>query len=122
VSDWHSSAPKPIFKMSTTIIPPIRYQDAEYQNAHNDLYLGIPIKAPEQILPSGVSGIDFQQAIEAFVKTLGKDSVFTGEALRDYVDPYEIPQPGVQRKIPSAAVTYMILATWESILSCSCDT
>ncbi|TKA72391.1 hypothetical protein B0A55_05866 [Friedmanniomyces simplex] len=87
-----------------TVLPPIRYQDAEYQNAHNDLYLGIPIDAPEHILPPGVSQEDFDRALDEFVSILGDDSVFTGEALRDYVDPYEIPLPNVDRKIPSGAV------------------
>ena len=80
------------------------YQDAEYQNAHNDLYLGISIDAPPKVLPPGVSQETFDQAIDDFLSILGQDSVFTGEALRDYVDPYEITLPNVERKIPSAAV------------------
>ena len=85
-------------------MPPIRYQDAEYQNAHNDLYLGISIDAPPKVLPPGVDQETFDQAIDDFLDILGEQSVFTGEALRDYVDPYEIQAPNVERKIPSAAV------------------
>jgi len=83
---------------------PVRYEDPEYQLAHHDLYLGITKEAPEHILPPGVSQEDFDQAIGEFVAALGDHAVFTGEALRDYTDPYEIPQAGVERKIPSAAV------------------
>lgn len=85
-------------------VPPIRYQDPEYQQAHNDLWLGIPIEAPEHILPPGVTQEAFDKAIAEFVSAIGKEAVFTGEALRDYVDPYEIASPGISRKIPSAAV------------------
>lgn len=84
--------------------PPVRYDDPEYQQAHNDLFLAIPVGAPESVLPPGVSQEEFGKAIDEFVDALGGKAVFTGDALRDYLDPYEIRQPGVERKVPSAAV------------------
>jgi hypothetical protein len=87
-----------------SVVPPIRYADKEYQKAHEDLFLALPKSAPEHVLPPGVSKQQFDKAIGEFVAALGKEAVFTGEGLRDYVDPYEIKQAGVERKIPSAAV------------------
>ncbi|KAK4545293.1 hypothetical protein LTR36_003473 [Oleoguttula mirabilis] len=99
-----------------SIIPPIRYKDLEYQQAHNDLYLGLSQLAPEHVLPPGVSQQDFDRAISEWVAALGESAVFTGDALRDYLDPYEIPQPGVERKIPSAAVCPTNIENLQAVL------
>lgn len=92
-----------------TTVPPVRYDDPEYQKAHNDLFLAVAAGAPEAVLPPGVSQEHFEKAIGEFVNALGENAVFTREALRDYLDPYEIRQPDVERKIPSAAVWSVIL-------------
>lgn len=84
--------------------PPVRYGDREYQQEHENLYLSVSKLAPEIVLPPGVSKEAFGRAINDLVNALGEFGVFTGEALRDYIDPYETPQHGVVRKVPSAAV------------------
>lgn len=92
-----------LFKMATTT-PPIRYEDPEVQQAHSDLYLNSPERPLYPVLPPGVSKEELDKAIHEFVSLLGKESVFAGDALYDYLDPYEIDEAGVDRKIPSAAV------------------
>src|SRR6185436_15391367 len=42
------------------------------------------------ILPPGITAADFNEALEAFRKVVGKDFVFTGEQLTPYSDPYSI--------------------------------
>jgi FAD/FMN-containing dehydrogenase len=101
--------------MATTI-PPIRYQDPEYQKAHNNLFLGRSKQPLEHVLPPGVSQGDFDQAIKGLVQTLGKANVFTGEAIRDYVDPYEVLEVSEGRKVPSAAVTPTSLEALQAVL------
>jgi 4-cresol dehydrogenase (hydroxylating) len=44
----------------------------------------------KQSLPPGMSAADFSDALEAFRKVVGKDSVFVGEQLSSYTDPYSI--------------------------------
>ncbi|KAI0533964.1 glycolate oxidase [Xylaria digitata] len=84
-------------------LPPA-YADSTYQTAHEDVY-STPLTATiELVLPPGVSQDDFAQAIEKATKVLGKDSVFTGDDLKYYIDPYDIPEAGTARNIPSAAV------------------
>ena len=87
-----------------TTVPPVRYQDPEVQKAHTDLYLGSSDRPLYPVLPPGVSEEEFDRAVQEFVDVLGSKNVFAGEALQDYIDPYEIDEAGVDRKIPSAAV------------------
>lgn len=89
-----------------TTIPPVRYQDPEVQKAHTDLYLNSSDRPLYPVLPPGISQEHFDKAIQELVEVLGSKNVFAGEALQDYIDPYEILEPGVERKIPSAAVWY----------------
>ncbi|RYC64660.1 hypothetical protein CHU98_g1562 [Xylaria longipes] len=84
-------------------LPPA-YADSTYQTAHEEVYSTPLTEAIELVLPPGVSQEDFSQAIEKVIGILGKDAVFTGEDLRYYVDPYDIPEAGKLRNIPSAAV------------------
>ncbi len=82
-----------------------RYADALYQNAHDDmfsksLFADIPI-----VLPPGVDQQAFDAALEEFAAAVGGSQfVFSGTNLKEYVDPYEIPESGKERNIPSAAV------------------
>ena len=55
-------------------------------------------------MPPGVSQEDLNRALEELKGALGSDSVFNGSDLKEYVDPYEIPEAGKERKLPSAAV------------------
>ena len=90
-------------KMATTV-PPIRYEDPEVQKAHTDLYLYSSDRPLYPVLPPGVNQDEFDTAVNELVDVLGSKNVFAGEALQDYIDPYEIDEPGVERKIPGAAV------------------
>jgi hypothetical protein len=90
-------------KMVTTV-PPVRYEDPEVQKAHTDLYLNSSDRPLYPVLPPGINQEDFDKAIHELVEALGSKNVFAGEALQDYIDPYEIDEPGVERKIPGAAV------------------
>ena len=90
-------------KMVTTV-PPVRYEDPEVQKAHTDLYLNSSDRPLYPVLPPGVKQDEFDKAIHELVDVLGSKNVFAGEALQDYIDPYEIDEPGIERKIPGAAV------------------
>lgn len=81
-----------------------RYADPEYQEAHDKMFANPLRTTTEQVLPPGVSQSDFDKALEEFVKIVGKDVVFTGANLKEYVDPYEIPEDGHEQKVPGAAV------------------
>lgn len=96
--------------MATTT-PPVRYEDLEVQQAHSDLYLNSPKRPLYPVLPPGVSKEQFDKAVHEFVTALGSENVFAGEALYDYMDPYEIEEAGIERKIPSAAVWYGLQAS-----------
>jgi hypothetical protein len=84
-------------------LPPA-YADSTYQTAHEDVYSSPLTGTIETVLPPGVSQEDFSLAIEKAITALGKDAVFTGDDLKYYVDPYDIPEAGKVRNIPSAAV------------------
>lgn len=84
-------------------LPPA-YADSTYQSAHEEVFSTPLTKIIETVLPPGVSQGDFSRAIEKFIRVLGKDAVFTGNDLKYYVDPYDIPEAGKVRNIPSAAI------------------
>lgn len=83
---------------------PIRYEDPEVQQAHSDQYLNSPERPLYPVMPPGVGKDEFDKAMQAFNYVLGSENVFAGEALNDYIDPYEIVEDGEERNIPSAAV------------------
>lgn len=87
-----------------TTVPPVRYQDPEVQKAHTALYLNSSDRPLYPTLPPGVNQGEFDKAIQELVDVIGSKNVFAGEALQDYIDPYEIDEVGVDRKIPGAAV------------------
>ena len=87
-----------------TTTPPIRFRDPEFQKAHAEVFLGRPDRPLYPVLPPGVPQEDLDKAVQEFVDVVGEKNVFAGEALLDYIDPYEIDEVGVERKIPSAAV------------------
>ncbi|KAI1334631.1 vanillyl alcohol oxidase [Xylariaceae sp. FL0016] len=84
-------------------LPPI-YADPIYETAHKDVFASPLTEAIEEVLPPGVSRDDFARALEKLVAVLGKNAVFTGKDLKEYVDPYDIPEAGKLRSVPSAAV------------------
>jgi hypothetical protein len=90
--------------MASTKLP-VRYADPEYQKTHTTLFSNSITRPLNPTLPPGVTETDFQSAVQEFVATLGSDGVLIGEALVDYVDPYELYEDSSsQRKVPSAAV------------------
>jgi len=54
------------------------------------------------ILPPGLSASDFADALEAFRRIVGKDQVYTGEALSSYIDPYSIAADANAHATPAA--------------------
>ncbi|KAF7197869.1 Vanillyl-alcohol oxidase [Pseudocercospora fuligena] len=88
--------------MDTSTVGPIRYTDPEYQQAHNELFLGRPRGPVKHVLPPGVSQKTFEDAISQLVATVGAEHIFTSDALSDYIDPYATVHE--QSTIPSAAV------------------
>lgn len=81
-----------------------RYADPVYQAAHDDTFRTPIIEGISAILPPGVTREDFDSALNQIAETLGEHAIFKGEKLKEYVDPYEIPEGGHERKIPGAAV------------------
>lgn len=84
--------------------PAPRYADPVYQTAHDETYNTPIIKGIPSVLPPGVSQAELDKALSEIAAGLGDRAVFTGERLKEYVDPYEIPESGHERNIPSAAV------------------
>ncbi|KIW98341.1 uncharacterized protein Z519_00001 [Cladophialophora bantiana CBS 173.52] len=83
---------------------PIRYNDPEYQLNHQNLFSQALLCPLKNVLPPGVDQAQFDRAIVEFEDAVGKDNVFRGEALEEYVDPYELWEEEGRRKMPSAAV------------------
>jgi hypothetical protein len=83
---------------------PIRYEDPEYQLNHQNLFSGALLTPLESVLPPGVDRQQFTTAIADFESVVGKDHVFQGQSLEEYVDPYELWEKEGKRKMPSAAV------------------
>ncbi len=81
----------------------VTYDDADYQRAQQDLFSHPVIAGLEPVLPPGVSKETFDQVLKELVDATAKDAVYAGDDLKEYVDPYEIPEEH-ERKIPSAAV------------------
>ncbi len=81
-----------------------RYADPTYQSAHDETFAKPVVKDIETVLPPGVSQRSFDSALSEFKEVLGEDAIFVGSDLKEYVDPYEIPESGHERNIPSAAV------------------
>ncbi|KAM5353475.1 hypothetical protein ACJ41O_000125 [Fusarium nematophilum] len=90
----------------TSIPPENTYPDPEYEEAHRKTFSTpkVPIRS---VLPPNVSQGAFSQAILEFCATVGKDQVFVGDGLSDYIDPYDLSEDDeTKRKMPSAAVWY----------------
>lgn len=83
---------------------PIRYEDPEYQSTHSNLFSSSLTRPLEAVLPPGVTQLHFDAAINKLKDVLGKEHVFTGRSLTEYIDPYELQEDPSRRKIPSGAV------------------
>lgn len=83
---------------------PARYKNTEDQEVHRKLFANSLTQPLKQILPPGLDRAQFDSAIAEFKEVVGADAVFTGDALIEYVDPYELWEVDERRKLPSAAV------------------
>lgn len=81
-----------------------RYADPVYQTAHDQAFSKPIIAGIPAVLPPGVTRKDFDKALDQISAALGEEAVFRGDRLKEYVDPYEIPEDGQERRIPGAAV------------------
>lgn len=89
---------------SIDIKRPLRFSDPEYQASHEKLYSGSLLAPLQNVLPPGVSQQQFDLALTEFEKAVGRDYVYRGQSLEEYVDPYELWEKEGKRKMPSAAV------------------
>ncbi|KAH6866497.1 hypothetical protein BKA58DRAFT_205548 [Alternaria rosae] len=84
--------------------PSPMYIDPEYQSTHFNLFkdsITVPLKS---VLPPGVSRDAFDKAIARYKGVVGDAQVCLGDALTEYIDPYELHEEEGTRKMPSAAV------------------
>ncbi|KAI1642664.1 putative vanilly-alcohol oxidase [Daldinia loculata] len=93
-----------------------KYSDPLYQTAHEEAFSKPLVAKIETVLPPDVSQEDFASALEQIVAALGNDAVFTGDGLKDYVDPYEIPEAGHERSVPSAAACPSSVSDIQAVL------
>ncbi|KAH8900835.1 glycolate oxidase [Thozetella sp. PMI_491] len=100
--------------MATT--PPPTYTYPEYQAAHEETFSNPVTSNIPSVLPPGVSEEDFAHALQELADAAGGNAVFAGQSLKDYVDPYEIPEAVRQKKIPCAAVCPSSVQEIQSIL------
>lgn len=80
------------------------YIDPEYQSTHFNLFkdsITVPLKS---VLPPGISQDGFDKAIARYKGVVGDAQVYSGDALTEYIDPYELHEEEGTRKMPSAAV------------------
>ncbi|KAK9784465.1 putative FAD-binding PCMH-type domain-containing protein [Seiridium cardinale] len=83
---------------------PTKYLDPLLQSTHADLFASSVTVPLEPVLPPEVSQAQHDAAIREFVNILGSSFVLIGEALREYIDPYELFESEAARKAPSAAI------------------
>ncbi|OJJ05940.1 hypothetical protein ASPVEDRAFT_199430 [Aspergillus versicolor CBS 583.65] len=89
----------------TSSLPSKTYADPDYEAAHRETFAAPKTKIPD-VLPIGVTKATFDAAIKDLVSAVGLASVFVGEALAHYVDPYDVYEDDEsRRRVPSAAVT-----------------
>lgn len=80
------------------------YRNAEYQAVHAGLFKD-SITAPlKSVLPPGITRYAFDAALMQYMAIVGHDQVLQGNALEEYIDPYELYEAEGKRKMPSAAV------------------
>ncbi|KAK1752660.1 hypothetical protein QBC47DRAFT_432280 [Echria macrotheca] len=105
--------------MSTTLPP--TYTDPDYEAAHTQTFERTPRHPlPDRILPPGIRPSDFDAAIASFIAAVGPGAVFTGPALSDYIDPYDVHEHDAsRRKVPSAAVCPSTTAELSAVLKTS---
>lgn len=84
---------------------PQRYSDPDYQAAHNETYAHPLDSDIPEVLPPSITRQEFDDAMRKCAEALGKGStIFTGADRKEFIDPYDLPEEGRERRIPSAAV------------------
>ncbi|KAF2737823.1 FAD-linked oxidase-like protein [Polyplosphaeria fusca] len=100
-------------------MPSAAYADAEYQSTHTSLFkdsITVPLKS---VLPPGVTQYAFDAAMMQYMAIVGYEHVSQGDALEEYIDPYELWESEGKRKMPSAAVRPKSIEELKRILAVS---
>lgn len=84
--------------------PSPAYVNEEYQSTHYNLFKDSITVPLQRVLPPGVTQYAFDAAILRYMAVVGVSQVLQGEALTEYIDPYELHESSGERKMPSAAV------------------
>jgi hypothetical protein len=85
-------------------MPSQTYHNIEHQDIHAKLFKE-SITAPlEAVRPPGLTQYAFNAAVMQYMAIVGHDQVLQGNALAEYIDPYELHEAEGKRKMPSAAV------------------
>ncbi|PSN65330.1 FAD-linked oxidase-like protein [Corynespora cassiicola Philippines] len=100
-------------------MPPPTYTDAEYQSIHHSLFKDSTTAPLASVLPPGVTQYAFDAAILQYMAVVGHEQVLQGDALVEYVDPYELWEAEGRRKMPCAAVRPKNIDELKSILKIS---
>jgi hypothetical protein len=95
------------------------YLDKTYQSTHHDLFRNSITTPLDPVLPPGVSKENFDVAIRRFKDVVGEDQVYQGDALAEYIDPYELHEAEGKRKMPSAAIRPSTVEELRGILKIS---
>lgn len=86
-------------------MPPISaYIDQEYQSTHYNLFKDSITVPLQSVLPPGVTQDAFDATLQKYRDVVGKEQVYHGDDLAEYIDPYELHEAEGARKMPSAAV------------------
>ncbi|KAF2113123.1 hypothetical protein BDV96DRAFT_496857 [Lophiotrema nucula] len=102
-------------------MPSPAYTNDEHQTAHSSLFKK-SITAPLQsVLPPGVTRHAFDAAILRYKAVVGHDQVLQGDALDEYIDPYELAEAEGEgkRRMPSAAVRPKHVGELKQVLAVS---
>lgn len=84
---------------------PKRYADPYYQATHDDTYAHPLDPEIPKVLPPGITRQQFDDALRKCEQVVGaSSSVYTGQNLKDFVDPYDLPEEGYEKNIPGAAI------------------
>ena len=97
------------------------YTDPTYQSTHATLFKdSITVPIP-RVLPPGVSQYAFDAAILRYMAIVGVEHVLLGDALEEYIDPYELNEGTEERKIPCAAVRPKNVEELRGVLAVSAE-
>ncbi|KAF9730741.1 hypothetical protein PMIN06_006371 [Paraphaeosphaeria minitans] len=100
-------------------LPSPAYVNAEYQSTHCNLFKDSITTPLKSALPPGFTQYAFDAAIIQFMAVVGHQQVLQGDALIEYIDPYELWEAEGKRKTPSAAVRPANLEELRRVLAIS---